>query len=167
MHQIIAQVNALSFNQSDDGCGHFGSFSRRTHSRCWATQQGRGCGPQCTWQVNTTQQEDFYWGYPKEAPLDTLHQGPPDGLPQGGPPLYPPLASMHVCNISSPTPASVKIQQAPPYSNIVKCFAIWNVWYLCGFDVANGHTSMSCPVHLQKALHDIYFMRRNAQQYID
>jgi hypothetical protein len=54
-----------------------------------------------------------------------------------------------------------------PFSNTVKCFANWNVCYSCGFDLENGHTSITCPAHLCKASHDIYFMRQNVQQYID
>jgi hypothetical protein len=49
----------------------------------------------------------------------------------------------------------------------VKRFANWNVCYSCGFDVADGHNSMSCPAHLRKATHDIYFVRDNAAQYIE
>jgi hypothetical protein len=30
---------------------------------------------------------------------------------------------------------------APMYSNILKVYANWNVCFLCGFDVENGHTS--------------------------
>jgi hypothetical protein len=48
----------------------------------------------------------------------------------------------------------------------MKKFANWNMCYLCGFDVENGHTSMTCPTHLRKALHDMYFTQQNAQQYI-
>jgi hypothetical protein len=49
----------------------------------------------------------------------------------------------------------------------MKRYANWNACYSCDFDVADGHTSMSCPAHLRKATHDIYFNRQNAQQYID
>jgi hypothetical protein len=57
--------------------------------------------------------------------------------------------------------------QQQPFSNVMKRYANWNACYSCGFDVADGHTSMSCPAHLRKATHDIYFNRQNAQQYID
>ena len=64
--------------------------------------------------------------------------------------------------------AQVPIQQAqPPYSNVVKRYANWNACYSCGFDVADGHTSMSCPPHLRKATHQIGFNCQNAQQYIN
>ncbi len=39
-------------------------------------------------------------------------------------------------------------QHQQPFSNMVKHHANWNVCYSCGFDVADGHTSMSCPAHL-------------------
>jgi hypothetical protein len=58
-------------------------------------------------------------------------------------------------------------QQQQPFSNPVKRQANWNVCYSCGFDVADGHTSMSFPAHLQKATYNIYFTQQNAQQYID
>ncbi len=59
------------------------------------------------------------------------------------------------------------VVQAPPYSNTVKCFTNWNVCYSCGFNVEDGHTSMTCPYHLRKPSHDVNFSRRNAQQYIN
>jgi hypothetical protein len=47
--------------------------------------------------------------------------------------------------------------QQLPYSNVVKRYPNWNVCYSCGFDVAKSHNSMSCPPHLCKASHEIYF----------
>jgi hypothetical protein len=55
---------------------------------------------------------------------------------------------------------------AAPFLNIMKKFANWNVCYSCSFDVENGHTSMTCPSHLRKASHAVYFTRQNIQQYI-
>jgi hypothetical protein len=55
---------------------------------------------------------------------------------------------------------------ATPFSNRVKIYANWNVYYLCRFDVPDGHTSMMCPTNLHKLLHDVYFTQQNAQQYI-
>ena len=57
--------------------------------------------------------------------------------------------------------------QAAPYSNVVKIFADWNACYSCGLDIPNAHNSMTCPAHLRKPGHDVYFSRQNAQQYID
>ena len=62
--------------------------------------------------------------------------------------------------------APTNAQAQPPYSNIVKRYANWNVCYSCSFDIANGHTNMSCPPHLCKATHQIGFNCQNAQQYI-
>ena len=55
----------------------------------------------------------------------------------------------------------------PPYSNLTKRYAHWNACFSCGFDVPDGHTSQTCPLHLKKLDHDIYFTHQNAQQYID
>jgi hypothetical protein len=56
---------------------------------------------------------------------------------------------------------------APPPLNFVKMFANNNVCYLCGFDVKDGHTSVTCPTHWQKANHQEGYTRENAQGYID
>jgi hypothetical protein len=71
MHQIIAQVDALSFNQSDVGgsCGC-------THGQGRITQQGRGCGP----PMYTEGQYNVAGGFPAGLlqggdPPDTLHHG--------------------------------------------------------------------------------------------
>jgi hypothetical protein len=41
----------------------------------------------------------------------------------------------------------------PPHSNIVKKYANWNVCFLCGFNVEEGHTSQTCPGHWHKMNH--------------
>ena len=63
--------------------------------------------------------------------------------------------------------APPQTQQPPPDSNLMKRFANWNVCYSCGFDVADGHNSQTCPQHLRKPDYDCYFTRQNAQQYVD
>ncbi len=50
------------------------------------------------------------------------------------------------------------------FSNIYKRYNNWNVCYSCGFDVEDGHTSMTCP--FWKVFHQTGFTRENAQQYI-
>ncbi len=70
------------------------------------------------------------------------------------------------CQSLASAPGYAHVYQQP-YSSLKIQFANWKVCYLCGFDVTNGHTSMSCPAHQHKASHDIYFTRQNAQQYID
>jgi hypothetical protein len=58
-------------------------------------------------------------------------------------------------------------QAQAPYSNTTKRFANWNACYSCGFNVADDHTSLTCPQHLRKLGHDMYFTNQNAQQYVD
>jgi hypothetical protein len=96
------------------------------------------------------------FGVPQYCPPGTDATGgypgsPPEGFP-GGYPCAPTI------------PALVQQQ---PYSNVVKRYANWNVCYSCGFDVADGHTGMSSPPHLRKALHQIGFNCQNAQQFLD
>ena len=57
--------------------------------------------------------------------------------------------------------------QELPFSNTVKRYHNWNACYSCGFDVADGHTSMTCPFHLCRPSHDVNFTCQNAQQYIN
>jgi hypothetical protein len=93
----------------------------------------------------------------------------------GIPPYRPPTATVmngghspsggYVLPCAPPT--NQENLHAQPYSNVVKCYSNWNVCYLCGFDVADGHTSMSCPPHLCRASHQIGFNHQNAQQYIN
>ena len=55
----------------------------------------------------------------------------------------------------------------PFQSNLVKTHNNWNVCYSCGFDVEDGHDSMTCHMDWRKAGHDVYFTRANAQQKLD
>ena len=57
--------------------------------------------------------------------------------------------------------------QAVAYSNITKMFGNWNACYSCGFDIEDGHTSVTCPHGWRKANHQEGFDRNNAQAYID
>ena len=50
------------------------------------------------------------------------------------------------------------------YSNIYKRHNNWNVCFSCGFDIEDGHTSVTCP--FKKANHQPAFSRENAQQFI-
>ena len=50
--------------------------------------------------------------------------------------------------------------------NPVKQFANWNYCFLCGFDVAEDHTSMTCPAAWRKAGHQEGCTRNNVQQYV-
>ena len=57
--------------------------------------------------------------------------------------------------------------QAAAYSNITKMFANWNVCYTCGFDIKDGHTSVTFPRGWRKPTHQEGFNWNNAQAYID
>ncbi len=50
--------------------------------------------------------------------------------------------------------------------NVYKVHNNWNVCFSCGFDVKDGHTSKTCPVHWRKMNHQDAYMRKNAQQFI-
>ena len=134
--------------------------------------QGRGRGPPA-----------YVGGYPQGGFPPTMARtiGIPPVLPGGFqgnaagsvPPYRPPVAP--VMNggygpsggyIPCGPPAQANAQQQP-FSNVTKRYSNWNACYSCGFDVANGHTSMLCPPHLRKAMHQIGFNWQNAQQYID
>ena len=52
----------------------------------------------------------------------------------------------------------------PDFSNVYKRFNNWNICFSCGFDIKDGHTSLTCP--FKKANHQMSFVRKNAQQFI-
>jgi hypothetical protein len=182
MHQLIEGLNAVAFNVSNAGRGfaHFGGRgSSRGRYGCGGGQ-GRGGGPPfggSSYSGGFTQgrypmpmahpinapsgvpgrfQGGTTFGVPQYRPPGTYATGGFPSSPQGGFPGGHPRA---------PT-ISAQVQQQP-YSNVVKRYANWNGCYSCGFDVADGHPSMSCPPHLCKATHQIGFNRQNAQQFID
>ena len=178
LHQIIAQLNAVTFNASDAGQGHqafqaHGFQPGRSRGRTPRGGGGRGRGfgrggpPQYVGSGFPSLPTPQGRGIIPVAP----HGGgfPPGfGGQQGGPTRPPPFAPSTFAPQVGPTGGRFGPPvQHQPFSNINKRFANWNACYSCGFDVADGHTSMSCPAHLPKATHDIYFNRQNAQQYID
>ena len=63
--------------------------------------------------------------------------------------------------------AGGQVQHRPFQSNLVKVHNNWNVCYTCGFDVEDGHDSMTCHMDWRKPGHDVYFTRANAQQKLD
>ncbi len=176
LHQIIEGLNAVAFNVSDavgrNPRYEGGSANGRGRSTRGGRFGGRGRAP-FTAQGTPTHQN----AYPGNAvggvppyrqpaqvftqPLFAQTVGHPSG-PQThcrfGPPGFQTATGQQGIGQS--------VQQQP-YSNTVKRYSNWNACYLCGFDVADGHTSISCPPHLCKASHDINFNRQNAQQYID
>ncbi len=166
MNQIITQLNAVTFTASDAGC-RVRLFMGRGRSRA------TGCGYGCGFHHKPPQ---YVRGPPQGSGFPCLPPPPGSGF-QGGParvPAYVHPSGPPPQNLQWPpqyrAPAVAHLQanvQQLPYSNVVKRYPNWNVCSLCGFDVAKGHNSMSCPPHLRKASHDIYFNCQNAQQYID
>ncbi len=114
------------------------------------------------WQI-------FWRRFPGFMP-QVAPQIPPTGPPQGRglqPFCAPRMPGMLAPDMGhTPFSAPQLHTHQQPFSNMLKCYANWNVSYSCGFIVAGDHTSISCPAHLQKALHNIYFTHQNAQQYI-
>ncbi len=114
--------------------------------------QGRGRGQGC--------------GHGCGPPAFTVGRAPPFMTIMAG--RIPAFLGMHLATgggyFAPPPPGHV---QAPPYSNLTKRFANWNACYSCGFDMADGHTSQTCPLHLRKPDHEKCFTRQNAQQYIN
>jgi hypothetical protein len=157
MHQLIVGLNAVMFNQSDEGRGvgrfaargYSGGYSRHARSRRGHSYHGRGPGPSV-------------FGYSPAGGFPPIVEGPPGFLQSvpspGGLQAYhpPPGGSFH--------PTTLGGQHAPPYSNKVKRFSNWNVCYSCDFDVADGHISMTCPLHMCKPGHDVHFSHQNSQQ---
>jgi hypothetical protein len=82
----------------------------------------------------------------------------------GGSGGIPPFVGAPPGLVVPPTGARVN---APFQSNLTKKQANWNVCWLCGFDVEDGHTSATCPTHLRKTDHQVGFTCRNAQQWIN
>jgi hypothetical protein len=176
-HQLIEGLNAVAFNISNKGL-RVGCFSGQSPygSGYGGRSHGHACpGPRGRGFLSTSMYGKFpslggYTGgrFPRFMP-QAAPQISPAGPPQGhglqpycapGMPGMPPPSMGHA-PFAAPQP------QQQPFSNMVKCHANWNMCYSCGFDVADGHTSMSCPAHLHKALHDTYFRCQNAQQYIN
>jgi hypothetical protein len=63
-------------------------------------------------------------------------------------------------------PTRVQQQQRshPDFSNIYKVHNNWNVCFRCGFDIEDGHTSITCP--FKRWNHQDLFTRKNSQQFI-
>jgi hypothetical protein len=168
LHQIIHGLNMVAFNVSDAGGGQHTRFDGgRAHGPGRSVQGGRYGGrgrALLPARGISTYQGDATGGVPPychPAPVHNLPVFPPIGPPGQrvlGLPGFPGAVAPH---------GTPHLNEQPPYSNTVKRYANWNACYSCGFDVADGHTSMLCPPHLRKATHDINFNRQNAQQYID
>jgi hypothetical protein len=68
--------------------------------------------------------------------------------------------------MANPAPAIVQHQarRNPDFSNIYKVHNNWNACFRCGFDIEDGHTSITCP--FKRWNHQDSFTRENAQQFI-
>jgi hypothetical protein len=164
MHQIIMQVNELSFNQSNAGRGRLASFNSSGHRRGRSRRQhggaqtavdgdqfGSGFVPAASSYAHSPTAADapYQGGGPPffHAPPANHQRGPAQCiLPAGG----------YGAGGHGNTPHGGRTPAAL-FSNLVKLYANWNACYLCGFDVPNGHTSMTCPTNLHKPPHNVYF----------
>ncbi len=64
-----------------------------------------------------------------------------------------------------PPPLGVQQQTCnPDFSNVYKQYNNWNVCFSCGFNVENGHMSITCP--FRKMNHQQAYTHKNAQQFI-
>jgi hypothetical protein len=63
-----------------------------------------------------------------------------------------------------PTRVQQQQHRNPDFSNIYKVHNNWNVCFRCGFDIEDGHTSITCPFKWWN--HQDLFTRKNAQQFI-
>ena len=166
-HQMMEQMAALSFNQSDAGRGIGRQGRGQFQQQAPFTPTGFGRGG----QVTTT---GFGRGGRGRGRGQGRGRGPHTFATGRGPPFTtiitggtPQPAGRGYYAAPPPVHQPVHQVQAPPYSNLTKRYANWNACYSCGFDVPDGHTSKTCPHHMRKPDHDIHFTRQNAQQYID
>jgi hypothetical protein len=175
-------MNALAFNVSNAGRGCYVGRGYGGHG-C-GRMQGCGCGLPA--YIGGIPHSGVFSQGGFSPTMDTLGSlmGAPPGLPggfQGGdassPLPYRTSPAMngrhgHTSGYGMPPghsgmPPGAQANVQPPYLNVVKHYSKWNACYSCGFNVADGHTSMSCQPNLHKATHHIGFNRQNAQQYID
>jgi hypothetical protein len=167
-HQMMEQMAALSFNQSDAGrgIGRQGRGQFQPPASFTPTGFGRGGQAAPTGFGRGGQGQGRGRGRGRGPPGFAIRRGPPfTTITAGRTPGY--TATQTTGGGHYATPPPVQHVQAPPYSNITKRYANWNACYSCGFDVPKGHTSQTCPHHMRKPDHDIHFTRQNAQQYIN
>jgi hypothetical protein len=68
--------------------------------------------------------------------------------------------------IGGPGPfASITPVQMGNVPSPIKRFANWNACFSCGFDVEDGHISMTCPMQWHKPNHQVGYTRENAAGY--
>ena len=152
-HQMMEQMAALSFNQSDAGRGIACPGRGQPQQQATFSPNGFGRGGQ-----GRGRGRGRGWGTGGRGPpimLFTAGRGAPGYM---GPP------TVGGGYFTSP-PHAQNIQ--PPYSNLTKKFANWNACYSCGFDIPEWHNSQTCPPTSRKPDHDVHFTRQNAQQYVN
>jgi hypothetical protein len=66
--------------------------------------------------------------------------------------------------IAQPPPKMQQRRKKLDFSNIYRIHNNWNVCFSCGFDIEDGHTSITCP--FKRWNHQDLFTRGNAQQFI-
>jgi hypothetical protein len=66
--------------------------------------------------------------------------------------------------IVQPPPRMRQWRKKLDFSNIYKIHNNWNVCFSCGFDIEDGHTSITCP--FKRWNHQDLFTHGNAQQFI-
>jgi hypothetical protein len=168
-HQMMEQMAALSFNQSDAGRGigrPAGRGQFQPPAPFTPTGFGRGGQAAPTGFGRAGLGRGRGRGRGRGPPGFATGRGPPfTTITTGRTPGY--TATQTASGGYYATPPPMQHVQAPPYSNLTKRHANWNACYSCGFDVPEGHTSLTCPHHMRKPDHDIHFTRQNAQQYID
>jgi hypothetical protein len=67
-------------------------------------------------------------------------------------------------SIAQSSPGMQQGRKQLDFSNIYKIHNNWNACIRCGFDIKDGHTSITCPV--KQWNHQDSFTRGNAQQFI-
>jgi hypothetical protein len=84
----------------------------------------------------------------------------------GAMPTMPGQLIPHGGGLAQITPPPGVQQQTcnPDFSNVYKWYNNWNVYFLCGFDVENGHMSTMCL--FRKMNHQQAYTRKNAQQFL-
>ena len=163
-HQMMEQMAALSFNQSDAGRGIGRQGRGQLQPPAQFTHSGYGRGGQAApngFRRGGGQGRGRGRGRGQGPPGFATGHGPPFTTVTAG--RAPGYMAPQADYATSPHAQTIQ----PPYSNIAKKHANWNACYSCGFDVPDGHTSQTCPYHMRKPDHDIHFTRQNAQQYID
>ncbi len=180
--QIAAAINQLSANQttimSQMVAMSFTPAPTQTHQR-WVPRKPFQVPP-IQQIVMPTQQQPFHVSA-FNARHTTGHGGGGQGqgwMGRGGQSCNPFADYMRSAGTQATTSSQVVPYGALPagnmvqqqcnlylsHSNIYKRYNNWNVYFSCGFDVEDGHTSQTCL--FRKVKHQMSFMHKNVQQFI-